>query len=62
MGQDQRVKHGVEGVEHPAKSGRQQGAALLGRCLSQELNRPNRHVGSDCISGSGNSGQKAIEE
>jgi hypothetical protein len=28
MGQNQRVQHRVKGVEHPAESGRQQGAAL----------------------------------
>src|SRR5208337_3780412 len=49
--QDQRVEHGIEGVEHPAESGGEQGAALLGSCLLQELDGADRHAGSDCISG-----------
>ena len=51
VGQDKCVKHRVERVQHPAESGRQQGAALLGVGLPQELNWPNRHAGSDCSRG-----------
>ena len=51
VGQHQRVEHRVERVEHPAQSSRQQGAALLGRCLSQELNWADGHAGSDCSRG-----------
>jgi hypothetical protein len=51
MGQDQRVQHRVKGVEHPAESDRQQGAALSRVTLLQELNRSDRHVGSDCSRG-----------
>jgi hypothetical protein len=61
VGQQVRVQHGVKRVEHPAQSSRQQCAALLGRCLSQELNRADGHAGSDCVSGGGIQGQKPEE-
>jgi hypothetical protein len=51
MGQDQRVQHRVKGVEHPAESDRQQGAALSRVTLLQELDRSDGHVGSDCSRG-----------
>ena len=51
MGQDQRVKHGVKCVEHPAESRRQQGAALSGGRLLQELDWTDGHAVSDCSSG-----------
>ena len=49
VGQHQRVKHGVEGVEHPAESGGQQGAALGGSGLLQELHGAGGHAESEYI-------------
>jgi hypothetical protein len=51
VGQHERVQHGVEGVEHPAHSRRQQRAALLGGGLSQELDEADWHGGRDCSRG-----------
>jgi hypothetical protein len=47
VGQHQRIQHRVEDIEHPAESSRQPRAALLGRCLSQELNWADRHAWSE---------------
>jgi hypothetical protein len=58
--QDQRVKHGVKSVKHPAESRRQQCAALLGGRLLQELDGTDGHAESDCISGWGTGGVMAV--
>ena len=52
MGEDERVKHGVEGVEHPAEGGGEEGAALGGGGLAEELDGAWGHCG-DCSSGEG---------